>query len=433
MTAYPDLEVSKPQRNTKKADSQAAARRRSRSPDYSRGGTGQIPRDVRYGGNVNSMSPRERDRRFRERDDYRPMRSPSPRNAARGIRSRDRSRDRFDKRYRSRSRTPPRRHRSPSPQRDYTEDGLDLRRRLPHEVPDIQILVLNEGLPRYVHDLLTAVSAFFSAARISTNICLSDFIRYVEDVFRSQNLRSNVLILSGRFPEPAVVRRQILEGVLAIVRLDTAGLTKGKIRVQIFDRREGATNIQFNGMSPSVVSYLVYFLIDTEYADLDPTTAGLLVNNAKQNQSQPVQPPVPSFGFNQGLPFTQPGAAFAPAPTTQSNISNLIASLDGASLSQLLGAMSNNNVPQNSQPATSSGFNTDLARLLAQVPSPAQTPGFSSHSQSQMTQLSTQFPALASLFTSQPQQAAPSAQTPTQSNGAPDMSEIMAQLSQYQR
>jgi hypothetical protein len=25
---------------------------------------------------------------------------------------------------------------------------LDLRRRLPHEVPDIQILVLNEGLPR---------------------------------------------------------------------------------------------------------------------------------------------------------------------------------------------------------------------------------------------------------------------------------------------
>lgn len=388
------LEVSKPQRNTKKADSQAVARRRSRSPDYSRGGTGQIPRDLRYGGSVNSMSPRERDRRFRDRDDYRPMRSPSPRAAARGVRSRDRSRDRFDKRYRSRSRTPPRRHRSPSPRRDYTEDGLDLRRRLPHEVPDIQILVLNEGLPR-------------------------DFIRYVEDVFRSQNLRSNVLILSGRFPEPAVVRRQILEGVLAIVRLDTAGLTKGKIRVQIFDRREGETNIQFN-----------------EYADLDPTTAGLLVNKAKQNQLQSVQPPVQPFGFSQGLPYTQPGAAFAHAPTSQPNISNLIASLDGGSLSQLLGAMSNNNVPQSSQPTLSPGFNTDLARLLAQVPSPAQNSGFSSQSQSQITQLSTQFPALASLFASQPQQAAPSApsaQTPTQSNGAPDMSEIMAQLSQYQR
>jgi hypothetical protein len=45
-----------------------------------------------------------------------------------------------------------------------------------------------------------------------------------------------------------VVRRQILEGVLAIVRLDTTGLTKGKVSVQIFDRRGGANNVQFNGM-----------------------------------------------------------------------------------------------------------------------------------------------------------------------------------------
>lgn len=148
----PDLEISKPQRNTKKIDQPTpASRRRSRSPDYTRGGTGPSPRDNRYGPHPNSMSPRDRDRRFRDRDDYRPMRSPSPRGPARGMRSRDRSRDRFDTRYRSRSRTPPRRHRSPSPRRDYTEDGLDLRRRLPHEVPDIQILVLNEGLPRYVN------------------------------------------------------------------------------------------------------------------------------------------------------------------------------------------------------------------------------------------------------------------------------------------
>ena len=145
-----DLEISKPQRNTKKIEPPTPGpRRRSRSPDYTRGGTGPAPRDGRYGGHSNSLSPRDRDRRFRDRDDYRPMRSPSPRGPPRGMRSRDRSRDRFDTRYRSRSRTPPRRHRSPSPRRDYTEDGLDLRRRLPHEVPDIQILVLNEGLPRY--------------------------------------------------------------------------------------------------------------------------------------------------------------------------------------------------------------------------------------------------------------------------------------------
>lgn len=165
-----DLEISKPQRNTKKAEPQnAGPRRRSRSPDYTRGGIGLAPRDGRYGANPNSMSPRDRDRRFRDREDYRPMRSPSPR-GLRGIRSRDRSRDRFDTRYRSRSRTPPRRHRSPSPRRDYTEDGLDLRRRLPHEVPDIQILVLNEGLPRYVR--LTQ-SSHISCAALSNLIIVT--------------------------------------------------------------------------------------------------------------------------------------------------------------------------------------------------------------------------------------------------------------------
>ncbi|KAL6709470.1 nuclear polyadenylated RNA-binding protein 3 [Coniothyrium glycines] len=384
------LEISKPQRNTKKTE---PTRRRSRSPDYSRGGTGPSGRDGRFAGNPNSISPRDRDRRFRERDDYRPnMRSPSPR-GIRGMRSRDRSRDRFDGRFRSRSRSPPRRRRSPSPNRDYTEDGLDLRRRLPHEVPDIQILVLNENLPR-------------------------DFIRYVEDAFRSQNLRSNVLILSGRFPEPAVVRRQILEGVLAIVRLDSTGLTKGKISVQIFDRRGGANNVQYN-----------------EYADLDPTTVGLLVNNAKQTQSQSVQPPAPTQGFNQSLPqFNQPVPTnYSASAAAQPNMSNLITSLDPASLSQLLSAMSGNNIQQTPQPAPTPAFNSnDLARLLANVPSPAQTPGPPGPNPPPLAQLGNQFPALASLLANQNQHPAPPAHTPTQ-GATPDMNEIMAQLAQYQR
>jgi len=150
-----DLEISKPQKNSRKAEPQnAGARRRSRSPDYTRGGNTSTPRDGRYGGHPGPMSPRERDRRFRERDNFRPMRSPSPREMPRRMRSRSRersrSRDRYDSRFRSRSRSPPRRRRSPSPRQDYTEDELDLRRRLPHEVPDIQILVLREGISRSV-------------------------------------------------------------------------------------------------------------------------------------------------------------------------------------------------------------------------------------------------------------------------------------------
>jgi hypothetical protein len=172
-----------------------------------------------------------------------------------------------------------------------------------------------------------------------------------------------------------------------------------------------------------------------EYADLDPTTAGLLVNNAKQSQSRPVLPPSSSYGFAQALPphFPQPNNPFPSLPTSQPNISNLIASLDGASLSQLLGAMSGNNMPQNTQPAPNQGLNADLARLLAQVPSPVQTPGFSAQSQPHLAQLGNQFPALASLFANQGQGVAPPVQTPNQAGPAPDMSEIMAQLAQYQR
>ncbi|KNG47624.1 rna-binding protein [Stemphylium lycopersici] len=374
------LEISKPQRNTKKIEPPAPiSRRRSRSPDYTRGGTGPAPRDSRYGAHPNSMSPRDRDRRFRDRDDYRPMRSPSPRAPARGIRSRDRSRDRFDPRYRSRSRTPPRRHRSPSPRRDYTEDGLDLRRRLPHEVPDIQILVLHEGLPR-------------------------DFIRYVEDTFRSQNLRSNVLILSGRFPEPAVVRRQILEGVLAIVRLDTMGLTKGKVSVQIFDRRGEAHNVQFNGKIRRSRS----------------NNGG---PSGQQCQTEPISTCLASLLVVRL--WSELAAALFPAEQR--------VPAHASHLSQLLGAMSGNNIPQNAQPAPNQGLSADLARLLAQVPSPAQTPGFGANPHPHLAQLGNQFPALASLFASQNQAIAPPVQTPTQPGSAPDMSEIMAQLAQYQR
>jgi hypothetical protein len=172
-----------------------------------------------------------------------------------------------------------------------------------------------------------------------------------------------------------------------------------------------------------------------EYADLDPTTAALLVNNAKQTQSQPVQPPAPAppFGFNRNMPPFQQTAPnpFTPAPASQPNISNIITSLDSASLTQLLGAMSGNNVPQNQQPPPN--FNADLARLLAQVSSPAQTPGYGTAAQPQMPQLG-QFPGLASLLASQAQPSATPIQNTPQAGGAPpDMNEIMAQLAQYQR
>ncbi|KAF2263522.1 hypothetical protein CC78DRAFT_581413 [Lojkania enalia] len=404
------LEISKPQRNTKKADSHTdrnGARRRSRSPDYTRGGTGPQPRNVdRYTGSQNAISPREKDSR-RFRDDYRIIRSPSPPRGGRGGRGRDRSRDRYDGWRRSRSRSP-RRYRSPSPRRP-VDDDLPLPHRAPHQIPDVQVLVVNDSLPR-------------------------DFIRWVEDTFKQQGLRIDVLILSPRLSEAAVVRRQIVEGVLAIVRLSNTALAKGKVNLQVFDRRGGADNVQFN-----------------EYADLEPATAAALVVREKQAQSQPLQPPtVPSYGQGYGVPSlatptynnAPPLNPYPPTPTSSvPDLSKLISSLDSNSLSQLLGAMSQSNPSQALQPAPTA-LTPDLARLLGSVSTPSQPVSYSPSVQppSQQYPNSYQNNALASLLPGrlpvQPSATDPAPTqmpTPAPASGQPDMNEIMAQLAKYQR
>ncbi|KAL5420540.1 hypothetical protein PMIN04_006412 [Paraphaeosphaeria minitans] len=379
------LEISKPQRNTKKAEpGRDAGRRRSRSPEYSRGGR-----------NPNPVSPLD-NRRFR--DDYRPTRSPSPRRNQ-GYRVRDPSPDRY-RRRRNGSRSP-RRYRSPSPRRASTPD-LPLPFRAPLEVPDVQVLVLHEGLPR-------------------------DFIRWVEENFERASLRVNVLILSPRLNESAVVRRQIIEGVLAIVRLNSASLARGKIDVQLFDRSRGNDNVQFN-----------------EYTDLDPNTAVALVAYAKQkSHSFPVQQSAPQ-AYNQtyGAPAANPYAP--PMPTTNAanppNLSNFISTLDPNSLSQLLGAMSGNGAQQ--APQGQPTITPDLARLLSSVSTPAAAPAYSppaaqQHGASyrpQQPQSAGQAPVnqpVMSQYT-MPQNTQYAGQ-PAQGAKVPDMAEIMAQLAKYQR
>ena len=148
--------MSKPQKNTRNAQAtaqgdklRATFSRRSRSPDYMRGGTGysgaQRPSIDHYSGNA---GPLMYERRMR--DDYRPgMRSISPQ----GYRGRDefrpnrRSPDRY---YRGRSRSPgydrSGRYRSRSPRYLDPDDeaNLPIMRRNPRDVPDVQIILVDE-------------------------------------------------------------------------------------------------------------------------------------------------------------------------------------------------------------------------------------------------------------------------------------------------
>ncbi|KAF2121784.1 hypothetical protein BDV96DRAFT_482712 [Lophiotrema nucula] len=396
------LEISKPQRNTKKNDGhnndRNGARRRSRSPDYTRGGSVSQPRNVdRYTGSQSALSPRARDSR-RYRDDYRSRRSPSPR-GPRGGRGRDRSRDRYDGWRRSPSRSP-RRFRSPSPRRQESlDDGLPLPRRAADQVPDVQVLAVN-NLPR-------------------------DYIEWVEETFRRQGLRIDVLVLSPRLSEDAVIQRQIVEGVLAIVKLNPATLAKSKVNLQVFDRSGGA-NVRFN--------------------DLEPSTATALVLQAKQTQDQPAPPaPAHQYGQSYSMPSVYVNPAhlpnqYMPSPNNNSgNISNLISALDSNGLSQLLGAMSGTPTPAVQAPPANPG--ADLARLLGSMSTPAPATPYAAPAPS----TGPGYPNAQSNFASFPgyqpqhqvqqqQQHSAHMQTATQTPTAqPDMNEIMRQLAKYQR
>ncbi|EXJ85185.1 hypothetical protein A1O3_05860 [Capronia epimyces CBS 606.96] len=270
------LEISKPQKNTRNA--QGNKRRRSRSPD--RGAARQNDRHGRS--NFNGFRE-ERNRR----DDYRPARSPSPRN----FRPRDDYRakapsPRFG--IDGRQRSPYSSTFPPQPPTAYDEEAtLPLPRRDPREVPDVQLLILEPSVAQ-------------------------SFINWIEQGFRAKGLRASTIWLSPRLPLGAVVKRQIIEGVQAVVKLSQTNQYNSKIPLQVFDRSIGASNVNFN-----------------EYVDLDVPVAADIVLHARQKergavpptQTFPPPPPPPSYPHGQyGHPPSQfPPQVPPPFPQPQQN------------------------------------------------------------------------------------------------------------------
>ncbi|KAK7527973.1 putative arginine/serine-rich splicing factor [Phyllosticta citriasiana] len=447
------LEISKPQRSTRNSDTQSlrnGARRRSRSPDYSRGGTGPAPRNVdRYTGTGGPGGSPRRDEFRRGRDDYRPgARSPSPRGYRRG--GRDRSRDRYDGRRRSRSRSPygrGSRYRSPSPRSRDPDDDLPLPRRLPRDVPDVQILVLQpQEVDRYY-------SGGDSQANEFAWLTPDDrtFIAWVERTFQEHGIRCDVLLLSPRLDEAAVVRRQILEGVHAVSRITHPCTVTGKIPLQVFNRSAGAANVTFE-----------------EYENLDVATCAHLIKRSKdQNQAAIAQSQAPAFQVSYGMPPAQYGmppqqppvpfgAPQQPVPGGAApDVASLISNLDSDSLQKLLATIQQ----PGQQPAaatSSAGVTPDLSRLLggavqpgqpqaapAQAFPPQQPQAWQQHPPPQpganpFASLQGN-PALAAYLGGQqpgsaPQQPHIQQQTAgVPPSGKPDMQEIMAQLAKYRR
>ncbi|KAH1290064.1 hypothetical protein KXX33_008835 [Aspergillus fumigatus] len=208
-------------------------------------------------------------------------------------------------------------------------EETDVPRRAPRDVPEVQILVLEE---------------------VDRN-----FIFHVENAFRNRGLRVDVLVLGPRIPLNAAVQRQIKEGVLAVVRLSRPNQFSRKIPLQVFDRSGGPDNVRFN-----------------EYPEVEPNIAAEIIFHAQAMQrgatSLPFQPN-PAFAMP-SLPTAPIPQAPLPAVPASSNVANVISSLDGPTLQSLLSALQQRQqqpVPA-AQPFTAGNMphtTADLASLLS--------------------------------------------------------------------
>jgi nuclear polyadenylated RNA-binding protein 3 len=327
----------------------------------------------------------------RGRDDYRPGRSPSP---VRGtFRGRDEygptrgGRDSYDGRDRRRSRS-----RSPYGQRDtrYRErpssagrreedDDAELQipRREARNIPDVQIILMDQ-LDR-------------------------GFVAWVEGELAARGLKIEVMFLSPRLPLEVIIRRQILEGVLAVSQLDMRSQNSSKIPLQVFDRQAGADNVRFD-----------------EYQDLEPKIAAELVLRAKM-ASVPQGHPTYDPGFSTGQAHHHP----PPTQPAVANLANLVGQLDNATLQKLLGSIS---APQQQNaPVATANSGIDLAGLLGGLkPQPAQPAYAPTTAPDPYNNLATN-PSLSSLLGSAPSQQA----QPQQS--AQQVQNIMAQLARFRQ
>ncbi len=376
--------------------------KRPRSPDYRQvvpdsGGRAQQGQYSRYERPPPAMRQDEYGRPLRVRDDYRPARPATPPRG--GYRGRDEysphGRDTYDAGYdRRRSRSPygynePARYRerSLSPRRREANEDSDLQipRRDSHNIPDVQIILMDQ--------------------------LDHGFVSWVEAEIRSRGVQVQTMFLSSRLPLQTVIRRQILEGVHAVSKLDFGSQVSSKIPLQVFDRQGGADNVRFD-----------------EYLDLEPRIAAELVLRAKQTQVQSQGPVYTRPQFAAGQSY-QPSAA--PAAT---NIASLVGQLDNATLQKLLSTINTPQQPQNAQ-AVAANSQLDLVSLLSGL-QPQQPPQQSYQQAYQAPPPATYAgnpalnPALASLLGNVAPQA-PANQNQPQS--AQQVQNIMAQLARFRQ
>ncbi|KAK4232016.1 hypothetical protein QBC38DRAFT_450869 [Podospora fimiseda] len=296
-----------------------------------------------------------------KRDDFRSGgRSPSPnRNNPRGGRDGFYGRDRGFGHDRRRSQSPARhkgnesyRRRSPSPHRrtSSTSNSLDIPRRYGNDIPDVQILLLQE------------VSR--------------EFVTWVTGALHNRGLRTDVMYLNPRFPRKMVMERQVLEGVHAIIDLDYNAQAQGKINLQLFIRAPGTTIRfeEYNSIDPPIAAELV--LREKSKAQPPPHAYPPQSNNGYGHQYPPQAAPAPYQQPYHQAAAVPPAAHVpaAPAPAAP-DLSALIGQIDNSTLQTLLASLQPQQQQQQPQAQAQYGAPQHPVQhnmYSAGVPTPAQ-------------------------------------------------------------
>ncbi|KAG4304262.1 hypothetical protein PORY_002237 [Pneumocystis oryctolagi] len=141
------------------------------------------------------------------------------------------------------------------------------------------------------------------------------FIYFVEKNFRDKGFRVDTLFLSPKLSLPSVVQQMIIEGIMAIIFLNRQMQSQSKISMQIFDRKEDSSDVKFD-----------------EYANIDVHVAVVLALRKKQSTLKNTYGTSNSNNTNFQLQNPTLNASNAA-------LASLIGSLDSTTLQKVIGAL----------------------------------------------------------------------------------------------
>ncbi|CAG8478201.1 6835_t:CDS:2, partial [Racocetra fulgida] len=163
---------------------------------------------------------------------------------------------------------------------DEPDDEFPLPRRQGNDVPECQIIVLEEKKLQ-----LKCTIPFLQN---------SNFLWQVESSFREANITVHTLHLSRKLHIQAVIRQMIVEGVHAVVFMERHNAINGRVNMQIFDQSRVRDNVKYDEYNNIKVDEAVNLLLRTRIlqrqGDLRPPDNLLLSGQPNLSQSQQGQP-----------------------------------------------------------------------------------------------------------------------------------------------